>query len=141
MIVRHIIQHTPVVPNDSVHGDHSHNLVTELVEKSPLQGFGEAVLCHHFFGRAVLNCNFLSGNAVGDEETPNVDVACSLSARGFAVLRKFDGALVVLVKDSGDSVALGLHKIFGPKSLGQHVVEANQFRFSGAFSVLLLPGG
>jgi hypothetical protein len=122
MIVRHIIQHTPVVPNaDSVHGDHSHNLVTELVEKFPLQGFGEVVR-DHFFGRAVLNCNFLSGNAVGNEETPNVDVACSLSARGFAVLRKFDGALVVLVKDSGNSLALGLHKIFGPKSLGQHVV-------------------
>jgi hypothetical protein len=134
MIVRHVIQHTPVVPNDSIHRDHSHNLVTELVEKFPLQGFGEAV-CDHFFGRAVLNCNFLSGNAVGDEETPNVDAACSLPARGFVVLRKFDGALVVLVKDSGDSVALGLHKIFGLKSLGQHVVEPNQFRFSGAFSV------
>jgi hypothetical protein len=79
MIVRHVIQHTPVVPNDSVHRDHSHNLVTELAEKFPLQGFSEAV-CDHFFGRAVLDCNFHSSNAVGNEEVLNVDVTCSLSA-------------------------------------------------------------
>jgi hypothetical protein len=87
MIVRHVIQHTPVVPNDSVHRDHSHNLVTELAEKFPLQGFGEAV-CDDLFGRAVLNCNFLSGNAVCDKEMPNVDISwpCFASSRSRMVV-------------------------------------------------------
>jgi hypothetical protein len=73
------IQHTPVVPNDSIHRDHSHDLVTELAEKFPLERFSEAVR-NHFFGRAALNCNFLSGDAISNKEAPNVDMACSLVA-------------------------------------------------------------
>jgi hypothetical protein len=85
-MIRFIIQHTPVVPNDSVHWDHAHNLVAEFVEELALKRLGEEVR-NHFFGRTVLNRNFLSGNAVGDKKIPNVDVTSAFSTGRFSVLR------------------------------------------------------
>jgi hypothetical protein len=78
-IIEFITQHTPVVPGDSIHWDHSHDLITELIEEGALQGLGK-VVSDHFFGRIVLYCNLLAGNAVGNKEVPNVYVTCSLAA-------------------------------------------------------------
>jgi hypothetical protein len=60
-----VIQHTPVVPRDSIHRDHSNNLIPEVVEEFPLERLGE-ILRDHFLGRTVFDCNFLAGNAIGN---------------------------------------------------------------------------
>ena len=108
-----VIQHTPVVSSDSVHGDHSHDLVAEFVEKFALKRLGEVVR-DHLFSRTVLYRNLLAGNAIGDEKITNVDVTGAFSTGGFPVLGEFDRALIILVKNRGDTVALGLHKILRP---------------------------
>ena len=112
-MIKFIIQHTPVVPRDSIHRDHSHNLVTELLEEFPLERLGE-VVGDYFFGRTVLNRNFLSGNAIGNEEVSDVDVSSAFSTGRFPVFGQLNRALIVLVKDSADAVSLRLHKVFCP---------------------------
>jgi hypothetical protein len=106
-----VIQHTPVVPCDSIHWDHSHNLILELAEELSLERLGEIVR-DHFLGRTVLYCNFLGGNVIGNKEVPDVNVTSSFSAGRFTVFGKFeDCALIVLVENHSHNVPLGLHKI------------------------------
>jgi hypothetical protein len=113
-----------VVPRDSIHRDHSHDLIPELVEKFALKGLGE-VVGHHFFRGAVLDRNLLAGNAIGDEKISNVDVAGSFPTGGLTVVGELDHALIILVQDGGDTVALCLHKVFSPEGLWENVVDAD----------------
>jgi hypothetical protein len=80
------IQHTPVVPRDSTHGDHTHNLVPELVEKLALKWFSE-VVGDHLFGWAILNSHFLASDAIGNEKISNVNVPGSFATRCLTIFR------------------------------------------------------
>ena len=123
-----------MVPCDSIHRDHSHDLVAEFIEESTLKGLGEKVR-YHLFGGTILYGNFLSGNAVGNKKIPDVDMASAFPARGLAVFRELDCTLVVLVEDRGDAVTLCFHEVLGPECLWQNVINPDELSFSGAFSV------
>jgi hypothetical protein len=51
-----------------------------------LEGFSEVVR-DHFFGRTVLYRHFFAGNPIGNEEVPNVNVACAFFAQRLAILK------------------------------------------------------
>jgi hypothetical protein len=102
-----------VVSDDSIHRDQTHDLIPELVEKFTLERFSEVVR-DHFFGRAVLDRNLFAGDTIGNKEVPDVNVPGTFTTGCFTIFRQLDGALVVLVKDCTDTVALCLHEVLGP---------------------------
>ena len=76
-------QHTPVVdgvdPQDRLHLNHSHDMITEFIEQCPLERLGELV-GHHLLGQTVLDCDFVARDPVGGEEIPDVNMAGALPA-------------------------------------------------------------
>jgi hypothetical protein len=86
-----------VVPNDGGHGDHTHNLVSELVKKCSLEWFRE-VVCYHFLRWAVLDCHFLASDTIRDKKVANVDVPSARTAGRLTVLRELKITLIVLVE-------------------------------------------
>jgi hypothetical protein len=94
-----------VVSSDSTHRDHSHDLITELVEEFALKRLG-GIVGNHLFGETIFDGNLLAANAIGDEKITNLDVAGAFSTRRLAVVREFDCTLIILVQDCSDAVAL-----------------------------------
>ncbi len=48
----------------------------------------------------------------------------ALATGCLAIIGKFDGALVILMEQGGDTVSLCLHEIFRPEGLWEDVVNA-----------------
>ena len=82
------------------------------------------------------NGNVTGLNAVFEPEVTNVDVSGFGAGRGAAIGGEVNRTLIVLFKDvAGDGVALGLHEVFNPDSMGKVIAGTNGFGFCGALSI------
>ena len=118
--------------------DYSHYLVSELLEKSALGGFGHEV-CNHVSRRAPFHRQLLVLDPVGYKKISDVDMLRPLAARSFAVPLQEDGTLVVLVDDIvSDFISLGFHEISSPAYCWHQIIHTDQFGFRGASCVQLL---
>jgi hypothetical protein len=105
------LQHTPasrVAGGSLVDLDHTHKLVSELLEQRTLERFSHKISNHEASGTP-LHIEFFSTDWIGHKEVSNIDVLCTLATRGFAILFKENSTLVILVQDVfGHFVALSL---------------------------------
>lgn len=98
---------------------------TELMEKGTLKGLGEKI-GEHVGGGTMDNVDGVALGVVGDEKVTDIDMAGSLSGRGFTILFEFNGAFVVLVESCvGNGVSLGGHEHFDEQSVGKVVTRAD----------------
>jgi hypothetical protein len=119
-------------------GSDSHDLITELLEKSSLSRFCHEVSDHVLrrtpFDREVLLADPISYKIVSD-----VDMLRALTARCFAVLLHENGALVVLIDNVfADCVSLCFQEIARPQYCWHAIIHANDLGFRGAPCVELL---
>jgi hypothetical protein len=118
--------------------DYSHYLVSELLEKSALGGFGHEV-CNHVSRRAPFHRQLLVLDSIVYKKVSVIDMLCVLAARSFSVPLQEDGTLVVMVDDIFiDLVALGFHEISSPTYCWHQVIHTDEFGFCGASCVQLL---
>ena len=83
---------------------------TKLTEEGALKGLGK-IVGKHVLGGTVHNVDVAPLAVVGNKEITDVDVSGALATGGLAVALHLDGALVVLVKNSGvNGVALCFHE-------------------------------
>ena len=110
-------------------GINVHNKVSKFFKQDSLERLRKEV-SDHLPCWTILHGNLLCGDAVGDEEVPDVDVPSTFATGCSSMFFKEDGALVVLI-DHGvfDAVALCLQEIPGPQNLGHDVIHAHQFGF------------
>jgi hypothetical protein len=123
------------------HGNNSHNLVSELLEQTTLQGLGREV-CHHLPSRAPFHGHFTLIHSISDKEIANIDVLRSLPTGQFAIRFQQDGALVVLMQHVViHCITLGLEEVSGPTYGWHEIINSNDFYLCRTATIKLLLGG
>lgn len=114
---------------------------TKLTEEGALKGLGK-IVGKHVLGGTVHNVDVAPLAVVGNKEITDVDVSGALATGGLAVALHLDGALVVLVKNSGfNGVALCLHEHLDIQGVREVIAGPDEFGLGRAFAVeALLPG-